>query len=214
VLAAVAAHIAVAFWARHEFSQVESIVALHANMLLHGEGLYYRLNAYPFTVSPYGPIFYVVSAGLHGLGVPVLLCGRLISVSALLAALHCAWRLLGLLVADPFARMAGMLLAASSTTLLYWGTVGQTDMLACAFSVAAFLNYSVWREQRTPRNLVVSGFCVVLAVFTKQTAIAAGATIALCLLVEDRRRAVYWITLTGAAGAGLVVCRGVTRSIG
>lgn len=50
------------------------------------------------------------------------------------------------------------------------------------------------------RPLIASGLLVVLAVFTKQTALAAGVAIALGLLIEDRRRSVWWILGTGAAG--------------
>ena len=51
------ASFAVALWARNALTPVEGIVALHSRMLSQGEGLYYDLNRYPFTISPYGPIY-------------------------------------------------------------------------------------------------------------------------------------------------------------
>jgi 4-amino-4-deoxy-L-arabinose transferase-like glycosyltransferase len=181
------------------------MVALHSNMLARGEGLYYDLNRYPFTVSPYGPIFYGLSALLHKMGAPLYQGARGISFAALVAALWCGWRILGLLVIDRYARIAGVLLAASTATLVFWGTSGQVDMLAFSLSLAAFLQFLRWREQRVAWLLFASGILVVLSVFTKQTALAGGVTIALCLLTEDRKRAAVWITVVAIAGASIAV---------
>lgn len=87
-----AAHLLLTAWSQHSFSQVEAIVATHSQMLAAGEGLYYDLDQYPFTVNPYGPIFYHLLAGLFSLGVPVLLAGRLISLAALAGTVYLAYR--------------------------------------------------------------------------------------------------------------------------
>ena len=172
-------------------------------MLANGQGLYYDLNRYPFTVAAYGPIFYSSVAALHVLGLPLHQSGRLISFSALLTALWLAWRILTLLVTDRRAAVAGVALAGASANLLFWSTTGQTDMLACCFALAGFLQFLVWRGQRSTRRLVLSGLFVLLAVFTKQTALAAGAAIAVSLVVIDPKRALYWIS--GVAGTGSAV---------
>jgi hypothetical protein len=53
-VALLAANLVVLLWAEHEFTPAESIVALHSNMLASGDGIYYDLNRYPYTVSLYG----------------------------------------------------------------------------------------------------------------------------------------------------------------
>jgi hypothetical protein len=194
-------HLAMLLWARHEFTPVESLVALHSNMLVHGEGLYYNLNRYPFTVSPYGPIFYAASGGLHRLGAGPYFSGRILSFAALLTSLWLCWKALGYLTTDRFARATGVLLAASTSNILFWGTVGQVDMLAACFSLAAFKSFLRYREQREIKTLVWSAILVILAIFTKQTSVAAGAAIGLTLLVEERRRGVHWIASVGVAAA-------------
>ena len=205
--AALTGHLAVLLWARHAFTGVEAMVALHSNMLAHGEGLYRDLNRYPFTVSAYGPVFYTLTALLEHLGVPLYQGARTISFLSLLGALWCAWRVLGVLVVDLYARIAGVLLAAATANFVFWGTTGQVDMLAIFWSLAAFWQFLRWREERAEARLVTCGVLVVLAVFTKQTAVAAAATVACCLLWEDRKRGAIWVS--GVAGVALSAALGV-----
>ncbi len=198
----VVALFAVALWARNGLTPVEGIVGLHAHMMAQGEGLYHPLNQYPYTVAAYGPIYYSLCAALDRLGVPVYLAARSISFVALLGSLWFCWRILVRLVPqDRSARTAGLLLAASTANLLYWGTVGQVDMLAVCFSLAAFSTYLDWRAGSS--SLWLAGLFVVLAVFTKQTAISSGAVISLLLLREDRRTALRWIPAVALAGGAI-----------
>ena len=90
-------HLVLLLWAQHDFTPVEALVVLHSNMLFHGEGLYWGVNRYPFTISPYGPIFYAASGFLHNLGVPAYQSARILSYTALLASLWLCWRALGYL---------------------------------------------------------------------------------------------------------------------
>jgi hypothetical protein len=200
-----AGHLVVLLWAQHDFTPVEALVALHSNMFAHGGGLYWGLNRYPFTVSAYGPIFYAVSGMLQHWGVPAYQSGRIISYAALLAALWLCWQTLGYLTHNKYARAAGVLLAASTSNVLFWATTGQVDMLACCFSLAAFTAFLKFREQRDLQALALSGVLVILAVFTKQTFLAAGVAIGLTLLWEDRKRAVAWIVGVGLTGSGIAL---------
>ena len=194
-------HLALILWSRHEFTPVESLVAIQANMLTHGGGLYYNLNHYPFTVSPYGPIFYTLTGLLHATGVPSFLASRLLSFLALSIALWMCWRAANLLTRDRYASAAALILAASTSNILFWGTVGQTDILAACFSLAAFTLFLRARTRRESTLLIWSGVLVILAVFTKQTSLAAGSAIGLTLLIEDRKRAAWWIPGVALSGA-------------
>lgn len=201
VAAALLAHLAVLLWAQNELTPVESIVALHANMLAMGQGLYEDLNHNPQSVSAYGPIFYAATALLHRLGLPIFQSARLLSFGALLGALWCVWRVLNILIADPYARAAGLIVAASTENLSFWGTVGQADMLGACLSLAAFTSFLTWRDRRSTLRLVASGVCVLLAVFTKPTFIAAGVAIGFCLLWQHAPTGIRWILGVASAGA-------------
>jgi hypothetical protein len=208
---ALAAQISTTLSARHELTQVESIVGMHATMLAgseglaSGEGLYYDLQRYPFTISPYGPVFYVLSAGLQKAGLPVLLAGRLISLTALFAVLWLSWRLLLLHTGDRAASLAGTLLLASTANVVQWGTAGQVDMLALCFSLAALLMHSHYQATGKAAPLVASALCIALAIFTKQTFVAAGAAISLLVVLHAGRRGLCFVAGLGTAGLGLAL---------
>ena len=78
-------------------------------------------------------------------------------------------------------------------------------MLAVCLSLAAFLQYSEYRESRALPRLVGTGLFLFLAACTKQTMVAAGAAIFLSLMLEDRRRGLWFATILTAAGAVLVL---------
>jgi hypothetical protein len=112
---------------------------------------------------------------------------------------------LGYLTRNVHVRATAVILAAACSNLLFWGTTGQVDMLGCCFSLSAVTAFLKFRECRSRRALVLSGVFVVLAVFTKQTFIAAGSAIALTLLWEDRKRAVAWIAAVAFAGTAIAL---------
>ncbi len=207
-----AAHFAVLLFAQHDFTPVEALVALHANMLMHGGGLYYDLHHYPFTVSPYGPVFYGASAMLHGLGVPSYQSGRLISFGALLGALFLLWLGSRSVIVDRHARWIALVLAAATSNILFWGTVGQVDMLACCFSLAAFVAFLRYRQEPHVRYLTMSGAMVLAAVFTKQTALAAGFAIVVSLLLENRRTALRWLFAVAGIGGSIALALNIATS--
>jgi len=202
---ALAAQGGVMLWARHEFTQVESIVGLHATGLADLGRLYYPLNSYPYTISAYTPCFYMLSAALYSAGLPVVRAGRLISFLALLGVVFLSGRILWLHTRERYPTWVGTLAIGSTANLLFWGTAGQVDMLAVCFSLAAFLQYSEYRESRAPGRLVGTGLFLLLAACTKQTMVAAGAAIVVSLVLEDRRRGLWLATSLAAAGAILVV---------
>lgn len=207
-------HAIVLLWAQHEFTSVESLVALHANMLVEKQGIYFDLNHYPFTVTAYGPIFYSAAGFLHKLGVPSYQSGRALSFSALLVTIWLCWQALGLVTSNRYARATGVILAASTANLLFWGTVGQVDMLAVCFSLAAFTFFLHYRRERKARLLIYAGLAAVLAMFTKQTALAACAAITVTLAADGfsgapghlkRLRPVCaWIAGVGLAAIAIV----------
>ncbi len=205
--ALIAAHISAALWAQHEVTQNESAVAIHSLGLASGQGLYHKLGSYPYTVSPYMPLFYAAQAALHRLGLPPFQAGRLLSILGLAGILWGVWKILQLSAGETYATWAGTLLAASTANLIFWGTVGQVDVLGLGFSINALYCYLRYRRAHEGRYLLWSGAFALAALFTKQTLIAAGCTILICLASENRRRAA-WFALS-IAGAGISLAAAV-----
>ncbi len=197
---ALALHVGVALFSSHSITQVESIIGIQAGMLARGEGLYWDLNSYPYTVSPYGPILYCAWALLQKAGLPALLSGRLISIVALATTLWLAWRLLGHWGVGMLARRTGLALLASAGVIGTWGVVAQSDALALMFSAAALERYARYADSRRLGALVASGAFILLAILTKQSFLAAGAAVTASLLLREPRRGFLFAGVMTALG--------------
>lgn len=190
----VLANCCVLLWGQNEFTQPESVVAAQSMMLAHDGTFYTSLRGYPYTVNAYMPVFYLLDAGLIRLGAPAFVAGRFISFAALLGIYAICWRVLKLVGKSPYCAWLGTALCVWTSVLLAWGTVGQVDTLAIFFALTAFHQY-------LRRALLAASVFAVLALFTKQTALAAPAAIFLGLLFERPRLANWKTALAFGSGA-------------
>jgi hypothetical protein len=197
-------HVALAATADNELTQVESIIATQSRALAEHGTLYYGWHDYPFTICAYMPVFYLLQAGLHTLGAPLLQAGRLISLCALLAILWLLWKTIELYTGDRHAAWTGLVLAGTTQLLLAWGTVGQSDMLSLAFAFAAFYFYSKHQMLGSDTLLVAAAFALA-GLLTKQTAIAAPAAIFLLLARSSPAKALKFAAVVGGLGGAIVL---------
>jgi hypothetical protein len=165
-------YFATMLWAVNELSPPESVVAAQSLMLVHDGTLYYDLKHYPFTVCAYMPSFYWLESGLIRAGFSAVHAGRWISFAALLGLIALCGRIALLYTGDHTAAWVAALAAAASPLLGSWGTIGQVDTLAAFFALAAFYQYSRF-EVRGESSLWIAAVCAALAMFTKQTMVAA-----------------------------------------
>jgi len=206
VLAAIVilCYVATMLWAVNELSPPESVVAAQSLMLVHDGTLYYDLKHYPYTVCAYMPSFYWLESGLIRAGLSAFHAGRWISFAALLGLIALCGRIALLYTGDRHAAWAASLAAASSSLLGSWGTTGQVDTLAAFFALAAFYCYSRFHV-RGEATLWIAGLCAALALFTKQTMVAAPAAIFLLLWTRDRKKALWFGALFGGGCAAAVL---------
>jgi Dolichyl-phosphate-mannose-protein mannosyltransferase len=195
-------HLAIAMWAQNDFTSPESIVNSHATMLVTHGSLYYDLNKYPYTVSAYMPMLYCLEAGMSKLGFSTMIAGRLVSFAALMGIVALTWQMLILYTGNRYCAWTGALLCASTSLLLFWGTVGQVDTLAAFWAIAAFYQYSRY-SIRAERTLLWAGVFAGLAFFTKQTSIACPAAIFVLMWFDRPKVAMKFAA--GLAAAVLVV---------
>jgi Dolichyl-phosphate-mannose-protein mannosyltransferase len=186
---AILSQLGLLIWAQNSFAGGEAVVAAHSMMLVHDGTLYYDFNHYPYTVAPYTPLFYLLDAGLQQTGLSAYTAGRLISFLALLGIVVLSWYIVLVYTNDRYSASMSTLLCASSALLLYWGTVGQVDVLAVFWGMGAFYLYSRYVILRE-NTLIWAGVCAVLAFFTKQTMLACPAAICLALWFTNRKAAV------------------------
>ena len=182
-------HFGLLLWSQNEFSSPESIVGTQAMLLARHGTLYYDLKSYPYTVSSYTPLFYLLEAGFAKLGLPAIAAGRVISLFAALGIVSLVWRLLILYTRDRYCAWTGVLLCGSTSLFLFWGTVGQVDTLAVFWAIAAFYQYSRYAVLGE-KTLLWAGILAGLAFFTKQTAIACPVAICAHLLFSHRTTAI------------------------
>ena len=204
----IVAHLGVLLWGQNEFTFPESVVAAQSQMLLHDGTFYNSLRDYPYTVNAYMPLFYLLDAGLIRVGIPAFVAGRLISFSALLGIYSLCWRLGMLYTGNLYSAWLATLLCAATSLVLTWGTVGQVDTLAIFFSLTAFYHYSRHRFGYAG-ELLPAGLFLLLAIFTKQTMLAAPAAIFIGLLTERPRLANWKTAFTFAGCVSAVVLAGV-----
>ena len=202
----IAVNLGVLLWGQNEFSQPESVVAAQTMMLVRDGTFYNSLRDYPYTVNAYMPVFYLLDSVLIRVGIPAFVAGRLISFTALMGIFFVCWRLLMLYTkGNRYCAWIGTLLCASTSLLTSWGTVGQVDTLAVCLALTSFYQYSRYRFGNSSA-LLLAGLFAVLAVFTKQTMLAAPTAIFLCLLFERawKTALVFGVSLAGVVLGGVL----------
>lgn len=195
----------IAFWSQNELAPPESVVAAHSLMLAQHGTLYYDLNQYPYTVSAYMPVFYALEAGLIRLGLPAFAGGRLLSLAALLGLVFVTSRIVQLYTGHLTSARIAAVAVAISPLMLFWGVVAQVDMLAVFLTVAAFHQFARYDVLGEP-VLLRAGLLAGLALFTKQTMLAAPAAMLLVLAIRDWKQALRFalglgVPLAAAVGA-------------
>jgi Dolichyl-phosphate-mannose-protein mannosyltransferase len=198
------AHLMLLYWAQNSFTGGECVVAAHSSMLVHDGTLYYDFHHPPYTVAPYTPLFYLLDAGLQRIGLPIYTAGRVISFAAALGIVALSWYLTLLYTNDRYSAGMAALLCASSSLLFIWGTVGQVDVLALFWALAAFYLYSRY-ALLGDNSLFWAGVCALLAFFTKQTMLACPAAICLHLFFTRRKMMAVRFGISCLAIAAIIV---------
>lgn len=191
----------------------EGIVWQQMRNILAGDG-YSPLGTYPAIVYHYPPVYHLTTAALAWLtGLDQLIAGRLVSLLSTIASMA----LVGMLVLSCIPRderrnvravaaIIGALCLASIPTILTWSVLMRVDMLGCALTLGG-LALSV-RSIKRPAALPFAALAFVLAIYTKQTNIAA--PLAACIgLWFVRSRSAYllvgWSVALGLCALAVLV---------
>ena len=179
-------------------------------LLIPGPRMYGAITHAPFIVFHYPPVYHLAVRVAMLLGLDPLTAGRGLSVACTLAAAGlCAW-LVGRGISERVNNMArvvgctiGALLPLSLGPVEYWSVLMRVDMLAIFLS---FLGVALVVESiRRPTWLAVAMPVFVLAVYTKQTAVAAPAaalTVSLALNPRPTIIAATFGAILGLLGFG------------
>jgi hypothetical protein len=179
----------------------EGIVWQQMRNIMHGQG-YAPLGTYPAIVYHYPPVFHVTVAFFAWLfGTDELGTGRAVSWISTLGTAALLGRLavsIGAQSKDRVTAWLGGLLTAlmflSCEPVVIWSPLMRVDMLACLLSVGG-LAFALRAIDR-PGLLHAAALCFTLAVYTKQTSIAAPAAAFLGLLAVRPRLAAHLTIVT------------------
>ena len=175
-----------------ELDYGEGIVWQQA-MLIPGSRMYGNIHDFPYIVFHYPPVYHLAVHAIASLGVDWLIAGRGLSVVAafatgtLVAALvfHAARTSKSRTASMVGASVAG-LITFTYVPVVVCASLMRVDMLAVALSFLGV--YCAIRSLDRPWLLYPAVVAFVLAVFTKQTAVAAPlATFPVLFLLEPRR---------------------------
>lgn len=184
----------------------EGIVWQQMINILAGAG-YAPLGVFPAIVYHYPPVYHlVVGAVAQAFGSDGLATGRMVSLLSTLVSIGLVGRLAFAMIPAQEPRRVRLLAAAIaggclalSPPILHWSSLMRVDMLAGAFSLAG-LALTPGAATR-PLRLALAALCFVLAIYTKQTSIAAPAAAFVALWLARPRAA--WMLLGWCAALGL-----------
>lgn len=166
--------------------------------------LYADNRAPDYLASNYTPLYYVLVALPTLLFGPVLWFGRLLSIFATLVVGWAIYRTCRTMNVRPAFAWAAALIVPALPPVFFFGAVHKPDMVAVALSVAALTVLSDTNVQVfTRRQIILSAGLCLLAVYTKQSALAAPVAIGLWLLLRDWRKGLLFGAVLGGVGLTL-----------
>ena len=172
-----------------------------ADQLSQGHNVYHSLQNPPYVTMVYTPLYYLVTAlGIKIVG-SALWIGRLLSVLCTLGTCLFAYKIVKLKTTRTVPALLAGVLPLTVGFYGYWSTLFRVDALALFLSVAGL--YTVVRSLGSWKvQLSIPLF--LLAIFTKQSYVAAPVAVAVYLFVKDRPRSLWFVGLLGLGGALLV----------
>jgi hypothetical protein len=194
----------------YELAAGEELLLRDTVQILGGRPIYTDVNALPFVVSNYPPLFAAISALLVPIFGESLAAVRSV---AILSTLLNASLVAGIIYRGSRDKIASAACGAAylgSIFVYQWGAWGRVDATAIAFSLLAILVVQRWPRRR---GLCLAACCCLLSAYTKQTQWAAPLAISVWLLWrgEVRRFLGFAALLGGLGGLVFVVMNALTR---
>jgi hypothetical protein len=183
-----------------EYVYGESIVLDETHRLALGQPLYAPPTQLPLTVTAYPPAYYLLVGllqqftGETGYGV-----GRIVSSAAAIASsLLIAWSVHHITTRWAAALLAAGLFVTQNLTVLLWGPTNRVDMLALCFTLGGLALATAGRTTLAAVPLAV-------ALFTKQSYLAAPLCVLFTLWPRLREMVVFAAVLVGSLLVGAAV---------
>jgi len=199
-----------------ELDYGEGIVWQQALMIFRGDA-YGDITRFPYIVFHYPPVYHLLTGALAATGLDALMAGRLLSVFATFLIGGVAGALTYRAVRGEIGPGAAALCAAVAGLLTFaywpvlrWAPLMRVDMVAVALSFLGV--YFGTRSPARPSMVHLASLYFVLAVYTKQTMLAAPvATYAVLFLVRPRLALAGMLSAVAMGSAGLAALSWMTE---
>jgi hypothetical protein len=178
--------------------------AYHVRNMLDGLGLYWPADAW--IVNNYPPLSFLIVGAIARLGFDPLMAQRALSVAAFAACTLFVGLIILRTERDRFAAIAAATCLAATITVNFEGALGQADpnMLAEAVMLAGL--WCLLRRPDAASAQIGAALVMGVALLIKHNIITLPVSVALWLLVHDRRAALRFAVtglLVGASGLGV-----------
>lgn len=173
-----------------QFDYTEGVNLNATVQLAQAHNIYQHNGPDSFISAPYPPIFYLLTAPVTWLTGPSFAFGRTLS---LLATIAIAFLLIYAIRRVTSRSLPGLLAAVlwlSLSPVIVWGALYTQHIIALMFGFAALVLAML---HPFGRRLYLAAFLLALAFYTKQSAIDAGAAIAVWLVLGNRRTGLRFI---------------------
>lgn len=180
---------------------VEALSWIPAAHLLAGENPYSFAVVPPYSMSPYGVVYYaLLGVGVKFFGYQIWF-GRILSVCGFAVCVRAAAKITGKLTANRAAVLVTVLAGLAMFPTQMWIALMRADLIAAAFAAAALCLALTLdeRDEPTAGRLIAMLLLVALAFFTKHTFSLPAGFIFLRFWQIGKRRAAFFFAVSFAA---------------
>ena len=172
-----------------------------AHALSQGQSIYQDMSTYPFIPGLYPPVYALACAPLVKLFGISFSIGRTISVLSAILSGILIYKIVGMKTDKRIAIISALLFFASPY-IYYWTSLFRVDTLGLLFSLAGI--YLVFRYEKS-KIIYLSIPFFLLAIYTKQSLIAAPIASFIYLFLKDKKLAITNAGLFGLSGILLLL---------
>jgi len=177
----------------YDLDVTESYVIIPAIRLLHGGPLYNDIRTpLQFSVVKHPPLFYILNYFSMIIFGETLFSARILVFLASLISGAFIFLIVKKITNDTKISLLPMLIFFSSYVTFQMATQARVDMIALLFSLAGVYFLLSYKKHK---NLILSVFFFILAIFTNQTFLAAPISAFLYLILRDKKIGVKFLIL-------------------
>jgi len=175
---------------------------LLAQRVSQGISLYQNVNeSIAPVLVPYFPVYFLVCGGLTTIFGSSLLIGRLVSIVAIIIVAFFLYKIVNLEVKSRVGGIVAAVLVFCIPVVQIWTVVYRVDTLALMFAIIGIYLALKFKESR---KILWSVPLFLLAILTKQSAIAAPLAVGIYLLIKERKL-LYWYLGVLLGGLGIIL---------